>query len=194
MLNIEEASKLSDEELVVLTLENQNYFLFIINRYKTKLFNYIRRISNFSPEDTEDLLQEIFLKIYLNLNGFNQDLKFSSWIYSIAHNQVISGYRKFKARPEGHAVNLNDNLAKNLISDLNITRSADLKILQKNIFKILDELEPEYREVLVLKFLEEKNYEEISDIIKKPMGTVASRINKAKLLFKEELARQKIKL
>jgi RNA polymerase sigma-70 factor (ECF subfamily) len=55
-------------------------------------------------------------------------------------------------------------------------------------------LDDKYREVLVLKFLEEKNYQEISDIIKKPPGTVASTINKAKQEFRKELARQKITL
>ncbi|MFA6995015.1 MAG: sigma-70 family RNA polymerase sigma factor [Patescibacteria group bacterium] len=192
MIDLSSAESASDEELVKLTLESQDNFLYLVDRYKGRLTSYIRRLTNISGEDAEDTLQEIFIKVYLNLNDFNRDLKFSSWIYRIAHNQVISNHRKLKARPEGYKVNIDDVAARNLAADINIMAGADLQILKTNIFKILNKLEEKYREVLVLKFLEEKNYQEISDILKKPAGTVASTINKAKQEFKKELAKQKI--
>jgi len=71
--------ELNDAELVALTLENQSYFIHIVNRYRAKLASYLRRISGLGPEDLEDVLQEVFIKIYLNLNDFDQDLKFSTW-------------------------------------------------------------------------------------------------------------------
>ena len=145
-------------------------------------------------EDAEDILQEVFMKSYFNLNDFNADLKFSSWIYRIAHNQVISQYRKIKARPEGYAIELSDEIIKKLTSNSNIVKDLDLRILRKNIFKIFDNLDKKYKEVLILKFFEEKDYREISDIIKRPMGTVASLIRKAKLEFKKEFKKQSIKL
>lgn len=194
MIIPDQAEKISDEEIVKLTLENQNYFLHIINRYQTKLFNYIRRITNISSEDSEDLLQEVFLKAYLNLNGFDQELKFSSWIYAITRNQVISYHRKMKVRAEGNAVTLEDVNAKEIMSDFDIHDDLDLKYLQENIFKILDNLDEKYREIIILKVFEEKNYKEISDIIKRPIGTVGSMMNKAKEKFRQELKRQKIKL
>ncbi len=183
----------NDEELIILTLKDQEYFSCIIKRYKYKLYNYIRRISSASEEDAEDILQEVFMKTYFNLNDFNADLKFSSWIYRIARNQAISQYRKTKARPEGYAVNLGDEIIKNLTSGLDIAKDLDLKILRKNIFKIFNNLDKKHKEVLVLKFFEEKDYSEISDIIKRPMGTVASLISKAKLEFKKEFKKQFIK-
>lgn len=194
MIDVSRAETASDEELVKLTLESQDNFLYLIDRYKGRLTSYIRRLTNISSEDAEDTLQEIFIKVYLNLNDFNGDLKFSSWIYRIAHNQVISNHRKLKARPEGYKVNIDDVAARNLAADINIMAGVDLQILKTNIFKILNKLDEKYREVLVLKFLEEKNYQEISDILKKPAGTVASTINKAKQEFKKELAKQKIVL
>ena len=186
------AQNLSDAELVKLALENQNDFLYLVDRYKGKLLNYIRRLTNVNEDDAEDILQEVFIKVYLNLNDFNSDLKFSSWIYRITHNQVISSHRKLKARPEGYAVNIDDQAALDLAADIDIIAGADLGIMKGNIAKILSGMDDKYRDILVLKFLEEKSYQEISDIIRKPAGTVASMINKAKQEFRKELAKQKI--
>jgi RNA polymerase sigma factor, sigma-70 family len=194
MLNTPELEALSDEDLVVLALKSQDNFALIINRYKSKLFNYIRRITNVRDEDAEDLLQDVFLKVYLNLNDFDTDLKFSSWIYAIAHNQVISQHRKISVRAEGHSTNLEDESARKLASNINIEQEVDNVYLKDNINKVLDALPEKYRDILVLKFLEEKNYQEISDILKKPVGTVGSLMNKAKSEFKKELAKQQIKL
>lgn len=188
------AQNLSDAELVKLSLEDQNNFLYLVDRYKGKLLNYIRRLTNVNDDDAEDILQDVFIKVYLNLNDFNADLKFSSWIYRITHNQVISSHRKLKARPEGYAVDIEDKAALNLAADIDIEAGADLTIMKQNITKALKGLDRKYRDILVLKFLEERNYQEISDIIRKPAGTVASMINKAKSEFKKELARQKIVL
>ena len=192
--NPEPRENKSDEELVKLSLADRDNFALVINRYKTKLYNYIRRITNIDSEEAEDILQEVFIKTYLNLNEFDADLKFSSWIYRIAHNEVISHYRKTKARPQGYAVKLEDNALNNLASDLDIADETDRIILKSNIQKILGKIDKKYREVLILKFLEEKSYSEISDIIKRPMGTVASLINKAKQELKKELKSQNFKL
>lgn len=190
----EEIDKLSDEKLVEMTLKNQDDFLYLVNRYKGKLGSYIRRLTNIKAEDAEDILQEVFIKVYLNLNDFNSDLKFSSWVYRIAHNQVISNYRKAKARPEGYAVDIEDNLIYRLASEVDIAGETDKKLRKETIITILSGLEEKYREVLILKFLEEKNYQEISDILKKPLGTVASLINRAKHEFRLEATKRNAKL
>lgn len=190
----QEISELTDIELVKLTLANQDDFVYLVDRYKSKLLSYIKRLTNVSDDNAEDILQEVFIKVYLNLNAFDKDLKFSSWIYRITHNQVISGHRKLKARPEGYMVNLDDQLAKNLVAEIDIKGQVDNKILQKTINSVLMGISQKYRDVLILKFLEEKSYQEISDILKKPLGTVASLMNKAKQEFKSELARKKYKI
>ena len=96
----------TDEELILLTLANKEYFLHIIKRYEDKLFRYIKTISNVTREDAEDLLQEVFIKAYKNIYDFSPKYKFSSWIYRIAHNETISRYRRENARPKN--VNCND--------------------------------------------------------------------------------------
>lgn len=189
----QEEQNLSDENLAGLSLKNQKYFLFLVNRYQDKLKNYIRRLTNIREEDIEDLLQEIFIKVYVNLNDFDRDLRFSSWIYRIAHNQVISHHRKISVRPEGSAVSIDGSAALQLAADIDLNMNVDEAILKEEVAKVLRILDPSLREVLVLKFLEEKNYQEISDILKKPLGTVASLINRAKKEFAAEFSRQQSK-
>jgi len=186
METLKEFTNLSDEQLAILSLDDHLAFATLINRYQGKLLNYIKRISNSNEDDASDILQDVFLKVYLNLNGFDSTLKFSSWIYSICHNQVISNYRKIKVRPEGNSVPIDEFLLNKFIYDFNIEKEVDNNIANKKIFSILDELKEKWKEVLVLRFFEEKDYNEISDIIKKPSGTVASMINKAKKEFKKK--------
>ncbi|MBU1202777.1 RNA polymerase sigma factor [Patescibacteria group bacterium] len=184
---------LSDEELVEITISNQENFLYLIKRYETKLIRYIRRISGINLEDAEDVIQEVFIKTYQNLNFFDKDLKFSSWIYRIAHNEVISNFRKKQARAK--EINFdNDDFINNIVGDADISKDIDLAFLKENIGEILSKMDIKYREVLILKFLEEKDYREISDILKKPMGTVATLINRAKKQFRDVLKKSNIQL
>ncbi|MCK5415802.1 sigma-70 family RNA polymerase sigma factor [Candidatus Parcubacteria bacterium] len=187
MLSIEDLNKKTDNEIVELVLENSGYFLHIVERYKFKLFVYIRRISNMSAEDAEDILQDVFIKVYQNLNDFDNDLKFSSWIYRITHNTVIDNFRKLKARPQIFDLDMDDDRIKVLANEFDIEKEIDEKQFKEVLNKVLSKLDVKFKEVIILKFLEEKDYKEISDIIKIPQGTVASRISKAKKLLKKEL-------
>lgn len=187
MENIEIEEK-SDIELVKLSLENQDNYVFIINKYEDKITRYIKRLGNLSAEDIEDLLQDIFMKVYKNLNNFNPELKFSSWIYRIAHNETINKFKR------NHNVNLDfDDIDffVNKMSDCidchkeSIEDNLDNKISRTKINEVLSKMDVKYKEVLMLKFIEDKDYNEISDIIKKPINTVGTLINRAKKQFKE---------
>lgn len=183
----------TDEELAGMALENQDSFLYIVERYEKRLLSYIMRISGFSKEDAEDVLQEVFLKIYVNLNSFDNKLKFSSWVYRIAHNETVSSHRKKKARPQG-VMDLDDEFLNNLASDLRTDSHIDARYLRGEVKKILEQMDQKYREVLILRFWEDKDYGEISDILKKPMGTVATLISRAKRIFQKEIEKQDINL
>ena len=176
-----------DIDLVKLSLENQDNYIFIIDRYENKITRYIKRLGSLSNEDIEDLLQDIFMKVYKNLNNFNLELKFSSWIYRIAHNETINKFKK------NHNVNLNfDDIDFfiNKMSDCidchkeNIEKNLDNKISRVKINETFSKMDIKYKEVLILKFVEDKDYNEISDIIKKPINTVGTLINRAKKQFK----------
>ncbi len=177
-----EPQKLLDEELVQKSLENIDFFEILIDRYERRLSNYVARISNFCPETVEEVLQNVFVSVWKNLNEFSSSLKFSSWIYRIAHNETISEFRKLKSRGEEKKVELTDELFVPAKEDFR--EEFDKKLTTEKIHKILQEMDEKYREILILKFLEEKNYDEISDILKIPLGTVATRINRAKVNFR----------
>ena len=181
---MDHADKRSDSDLVALSLKNSGYFSSIIERYEHKLSRYIGRLCHCSKEDIEDLLQEIFVKIYRNLNDFDHKLKFSSWVYRIAHNEVISHYRKIKARPQ--SVDLDHDLAvSDKIKD-DFATFFDRNLNKIKIFEVFATLDLKYKDILILRFFEEMSYEEISDILRKPPGTVATLLNRAKKQFKEK--------
>ncbi|NIA02092.1 MAG: sigma-70 family RNA polymerase sigma factor [Nitrospirae bacterium] len=167
--------------------------MFIIERYERQLFAYIKRLMKISDGDAEDILQEVFIKTYENLNDFDRDLKFSSWIYRITYNHTISYYRKNKAKLQMLSLEDNEIIFEKLRSEFNLTESIDKKILKEKIQELLDQLDKKYKDVLILKYLEEKNYTEISNILRKPMGTIATLLNRAKDKFREILANNHFK-
>ncbi len=190
----EKCENKTDEELVELALENQDFYECLVERYEEKLARYIRRISASSKEDVEDLLQEIFVAVYRNLNDFDSGLKFSSWIYRIAHNKTISSWRKTKSRPQLVHSEEAQELVKIVSSDEDMAKDLEKKFDAKQVEKILWKMDEKYREVLVLKFIEDKDYQEISDILKKPMGTVGTLIRRAKNHFREIAEKEKADL
>ena len=181
----------TDTELVKRSLEDKDFFKYIVERYQSKLSRYLHRLSALSREDTEDLLQNVFIKTYQNLNGFDEKLKFSSWIYRIAHNEAISFWRRQKIRPQTLELDLENDLLQNLAADFEMEVELDKKLLEQSVQKIFAQMDEKYLEVLVLRFLEENEYEEIADILKKPIGTVATLLNRAKKQFKEIYAKTK---
>ncbi len=175
----------SDEELAILTRDDPSFFAPLMERYEAKMLLYIKRISAVTTEEAEDILQEGFLKAYQNVNNFDEKLSFSSWLYRIVHNETISYWRKKKIRPHGNSIYVDDDFLERIADARDIVEDMDRKRLKGLVQQIFDEMDERYREILVLKYIEDKSYEEISDILKKPAGTVATHINRAKKQFKE---------
>lgn len=183
--------KSTDEELIKLAKRNPDNFEALVVKYQDRLFYFIKRIFYFNSEDIEDILQEVFIKVYKNLNGFNMDMKFSTWIYQIARNCAIDAIRKKQARPQN--IQLEDReLITIFKSSVNMEKEVILKEDFNKIKDIINKLPFKYKEVMILRFLEEKNYEEIMDIVKKPKGTVAALINRGKKMVIGESRRQEI--
>lgn len=181
-----DCQKFDDQELVKMSLQNVEYFACLFERYEKKLTHYILRISSFSEEEADDVLQEAFLKIWKNLNKFDSSLKFSSWIYRVVHNTTITEWKKSKSYGKDQQIKIDGEFFGNLPSKINLEKEFQKKDGDKEIQKILNNLPEKYSEVLVLKFLEEKDYNEISDILKKPHGTIATLIHRAKKAFQKE--------
>lgn len=183
-----EIPSMSDEEAVALALREKAFFGHIVTRYEGKLASYIRRLGVRNEEDQKDVLQNIFIKVYRNLNGFDMSLSFSSWIYRIAHNEAISFYRMNNVRPEGHLVDKAEDVLALLSADeANAEKQFDAKINAEEVEKALDAINPKYRDPLILRFFEHKEYDEISDILKIPIGTVGTLIHRGKQELKKHI-------
>jgi len=183
-----DCSEKTDEELVALVIKNVDYYECLVSRYQEKLERYIQRISNVTKEDREDLLQDIFVKVYLKLNSFDGSLKFSSWIYRITHNEVIDHFRRTKSAPKYVEIDAEDeNFVDHLKADFNLVDEVHTKVMYEKVVKAFNKLEVKYKEVLVLKYIEDKDYSAISDILRKPMGTVSTLLDRAKKQLKEHL-------
>lgn len=176
----------TDNQLVEMAKTNPDVFGELVKRYQGRLFSYIRRISYFANEDIEDIVQETFIKSYRSLNLFDGDLKFSTWIYQIARNATIDAIRKKQARPQTVFIDEGD-VMKLFKSEFDLGKSIEIKDRIGLVKESIENLPYKYKEVLVLRFLEEKTYEEIMDIVQKPKGTVAALINRGRKLLMEEI-------
>lgn len=175
---------LSDLEIVRKSLEMMDYFSCLYERYEDKLMRYIRRVAFASEEEAADILQDSFINIWKNLNAFDQSLPLSSWIYRIVHNEAVSFLRRKKSHGQDRNMPWDDALYARLPDENSGDESAELEYRDKLTRQVLEQLPEPYREILVLKFLENMGYEEISDILRIPEGTVATRINRAKKHFR----------
>lgn len=177
--------QLSDREIVRKALEEVDYFTCLYERYEGQLLRYVKRMGGLTNEEAEDVLQEAFLKIWKNLNAFDPSLKLSSWLYRIVHNQAISFLRNKKSFGKAQKEEFDDKRFAGIADEGPAGSQEVLEETDQHIHEILGQLPLKYKEVLVLKFLENMSYEEISDVLKIPEGTVATRINRAKKAFRE---------
>ena len=191
----ESIEPLPDEALVASTLKNPNDFGLLIERYENKLLRYIFRLGVRNFEDQQDVLQDIFIKAYRNLNSFDTTLTFSSWLYRVAHNEAISWYRKKIIRPEGHLLLDGEEVlgiikAKEDSPEIVFDQNVNAKVVAEALAKI----EEKYREVLVLRYFEHMEYNEISDILKIPQGSVGTLIHRGKKQLYNALNREALRI
>ncbi len=186
---MQEIKDKTDNDLAILVRQNPEALSYIIDRYRTKLEKYINRRTNVDRHDLEDILQDVFIKVYRNINDYDQSLVFSSWIYRITHNHIIDWYRKNKKHI---SISLDDDESKiiHILQDDNSVIDDQTLHDQENIDLIKKEIKNlpyDYQEILILKFFEDKSYEEISDILKISTSSVGVKINRAKKLLKEKI-------
>lgn len=178
------AADTADETLAARAVADDRSFGMLVERYETKLRRYIVRFINCSAEDAEDIVQEVFVNAYRNLNGFDARLKFSSWIYRIAHNEAVSHMRRVTARPTGA---MRDDAWDALASEINTERDLVKKMDGAALREAVAALDPKYRDAIVLRYFEDKSYDEIADILHKPAGSISSLIARAKRLLSQKL-------
>lgn len=167
----------SDEEIVekVRSIDQELYAV-IVDRYHGKLLRYAMSLIK-DEHKSLDVVQESFIKVFVNLKGFDTKKKFSSWIYRIVHNEAMNVIKKYHKE-----IPILDNV--DFPSNENIENDFEQKEITDAVKKCLEEIPLLYSEPLALRYIEEKTYEEISDILRIPMGTVATRMNRAKIVMK----------
>ncbi len=158
-------------------------FDILVSRYHDSLTNYIYRFLG-DIKECEDLLQETFLRVYRNRHSYRRIAKFSTWLYTIAGNLARSEYRKRKRRRlySLQSVNRDDEEYEVEIPDETFLpdKHAESTIQDRHIQEALAQIPEEFREVVVLRDVQQLAYEEIADITGLPMGTVKSRINRGR--------------
>ena len=181
--------QLTDEQLIKRFQEGDLWaFEELVFRYRDRLKNFIFRYIN-DGQEAEDLVQDTFLKLYQNKHAYREIAKFSTWIYTIAGNLAKTLLRKRKTRklmffsqlgPEDKDLDLP---SKERTSQDVLEGKYDEKLIQHAISKLPEH----FRIVIILRDVQELSYEEICNIIGKPIGTVKSRINRARLRLQKEL-------
>jgi RNA polymerase sigma-70 factor (ECF subfamily) len=158
----------------------------LIRRYQDRLFNTVFRLVN-NVEDAQDIVQESFLSAYQSLGEFKGDAQFFTWLYRIAVNAAMTMKRRRKAivsiearREESHG----------MVEPLDPSeysrpgRALEQVEEDHKIQMALQRLSPEHRAVLVLKDMEGQKYEEMAEILQVPVGTIRSRLHRARLELK----------
>ena len=152
----------------------------IVDAYSDKLLRYVVRISGLPEEEAENLVQEILIKTYRHINEYDSRWSFSSWIYRIAHNAVIDDFRKRKN--ETPKISLESEEYSAIVDSLTDGKSPKDELARSDVKdcvrKAVSLLPSDYSEAIVLKCLEGYSYEEISDILKIPIGTASTLVNR----------------
>lgn len=176
----------SDQRLIELALDgNSTAFNYLAGRYRDSIYQlYMQRMGG-NAEDADDLVQETFIKVYLNLPSYNPKYTFGQWVYTIARNTFID----FTRRRRGDVISMDspgDNMSRHIMQEG--PTPEETLITDQNraeIDALMKKVNPKYQKLIELRFFKEYSYEEIAAELKMPLGTVKTQIHRAR----EQLAR-----
>lgn len=174
--------RVTDEELIERFQKGEtSAFNELVARYKDPLFNYVSRMLK-DQVFAEDIVQETFVRVYRNRDRYQKIAKFSTWIYTIAINLTKTEIRRQNLRrfysisqssDDGKTFELPD-------TKINIEKGTEDTIIGEHIREAIQELPKTFREVIILRDIQELSYEEISKIVGVPLGTIKSRVNRGR--------------
>ena len=174
----------SDEDLMELFQEGkERAFNELVSRYQVRLHNFLYRYTK-DHQDCEDLVQETFLRVHKSKHSYERIAKFSTWMYTIALNLAKSLYKR-KQRMYQISIHKDETDPDDrevVLEDSHILQDEELheKLCMEQLEKALMELPEEFREVVMLRDLQQLSYEEVTELTGVPMGTVKSRINRGR--------------
>ncbi|MCB0262542.1 MAG: sigma-70 family RNA polymerase sigma factor [Calditrichia bacterium] len=183
--------KLEDQQLIQKARNgDQKAFEQLLNKYRNLVYHVMLRMVR-NPQEAEDLCQEAFIKAFSALQSFNEEFAFSTWLMKIASNNCIDFLRKKKLRTYSidEPVKYKDEQVQFELPDHDPT--PERQIIDRERSKMIDDaiqaLPPRYRQVIVLRHKEEKSYEEISELLQLPLGTVKARIFRAREMLNKNI-------
>ncbi|MDD2595759.1 MAG: RNA polymerase sigma factor [Bacteroidales bacterium] len=175
-------TNLSDIQLIELALiNNQGAFYKLLEKYREPLLTHILKYVSVK-EDAEDICQKSFEKAFMNIDRYDSKYAFSTWLYSIAQNEAIDHIRKNKAAISSVSLTTDPKIMSLSVEDT----PEDKVIIDQAVSELLSlicNLPEGYREVAELRFIKDYAYEDIAEELKIPVGTVKTRINRAKKML-----------
>lgn len=189
-----ETHRYPDEELIHRFQKGDEYaYLELVNRYRDKLTNFAFRFLG-NSEDAEDIVQDTFVKLYTHRHFYRNIAKFSTWIYTITANLAKTELRKRKRRKVSFLSQMGtQDKDFDIPGDDTTDELAEGRFTKSRIQNAIQKLPVHFRTAVILRDIQELSYEEISKILDVPLGTVKSRINRARLQLQEELRHVKSK-
>ena len=186
-----EATRATDEELVAAILDGETaLYTDLVQRYQGRLVNYLNRfLSNI--DESQELSQEVFLKVYRALDRYNPTYRFSTWLFRVAQNAAIDLLRKRRLKL----------VPMQRVGFDGETREREFPSEERNPYRVLrnlerrdaitaaiDGLKDEYRELIQLRHFAEMTYEEIAEFKGMPLGTVKNKLFRGRRMLKARLA------
>lgn len=175
------AARLAQGDETALTL--------IVRRWQAPLERYLARLCGRCQGGRDDILQEVFVRVYRHIHLYDRSLPFSAWIYRICRNEAVSHFRRHR---RDDSIALPEDVEESLWGTLAPLPDAPLldRETGRAIHDIVARMPEKLRDVFVLRFFEEKEYAEIGDILRENMSTVATRIRRAREFFTVEADRR----
>ena len=178
----------SDKELILRFQQGDELaYVELVNRYRDRLINFVFRFVG-SFEEAEDIVQDTFVKLYQKKDYYRPISEFSTWIFPIASNLAKTELRKRKRRKVSYLSQIG---MEEKDFDIPVEDTTDEETVgeytESQIQDAIQSLQLHFRTALILRDIEELSYEEISKILDVPLGTIKSRINRARLQLQEKL-------
>ncbi len=182
------ASQTDEELIAAFQQENAAAFDEIVRRYRDPLYNFVVRLLG-DTLYSEDVVQETFVRVYRNKHRYHQVAKFSTWIYTIASNLAKTELRRRKVR-NFFSISSKGNEERDYdIQDMSVDveREVDGKVRTELILREIEKLPYHFREAVLLRDVQDLSYEEISEVLQVPLGTVKSRVNRGRTRLQKVL-------
>jgi RNA polymerase sigma-70 factor (ECF subfamily) len=177
----------TDEELAAATILDNKNFDPLIDRYTQKIRRYIAHLIG-NWQESEDVAQDVFFLAYKNIASFNRHMKFSAWLYRIAHNQSVNYIRKHYNHAK--TVEFNEAIQNELAEHINFGEIIDKHLKNKDLKLALTNLSQKDQEMIYLAYHDEKKYDEIADILEMPVNSVGPTLNRVKKKLKVSLEKR----